>query len=61
MSQQESRTGDARLDALADALTRHFDGQGCETLTGSGEVTLVAPAENWLQIATALRDREDLR
>lgn len=61
MSQQESRTGDARLDALADALTRHFDGQGCETLTRNGEVTLVAPRDGWLEIAATLRDREDLR
>jgi len=61
MSQQDSRTGDARLDALADALTRHFDGQGCETLTGNGEVTLVAPRESLLEIAAALRDHEDLR
>jgi len=60
MSQQESRTGDARLDALAGALTGHFDGQGCETLTGNGEVTLVVPREGWLEIAATLRDHDDL-
>jgi len=60
MSQQESRTGDARLDALADALTRHFGAKGCETLTAAGEVTLVVPREDWLEVAVTLRDHEDL-
>jgi NADH-quinone oxidoreductase subunit C len=61
MSQQESRTGDARLDALVDALIQHFGAKGCETLTANSEVTLVVPRENWLEVAGALRDHEDLR
>jgi NADH-quinone oxidoreductase subunit C len=61
MSQQESRTGDARLDALADALIQHFGAQGCEALCAAGEVTLVVPREDWLEVAGRLRDNEDLR
>jgi len=61
MSQQESRTGDARLDELADALTRHFDGAGCETLAVKGEVTLVVPRAELPAVATKLRDHEDFR
>ena len=61
MSQQDSRTGDARLDSLAGALTGHFGGMGCETLTAVGEVTLVVPREQLLSVATALRDEDDLR
>ncbi len=60
MSQQESRTGDARLDSLADALTQHFAAMGCETLTAVGEITLVTPAERWLEVAGTLRHHEDL-
>jgi NADH-quinone oxidoreductase subunit C len=61
MSQEESRTGDARLDALAHALTGRFVGVGCEILTAKGEVTLVVPREGLLGVATELRDREDFR
>lgn len=61
MSQQESRTGDARLDSLADALIQHFGEKGCETLTADREVTLVAPCDTWLDIAGVLRDHEDFR
>jgi NADH-quinone oxidoreductase subunit C len=61
MSQQESRTGDARLDALADALDRHFGGSEHETLIGHGEVALVVPAEQLLATAVTLRDHDDFR
>jgi NADH-quinone oxidoreductase subunit C len=61
MSQQESRTGNARLGALADALDRHFGESGCEVLSGYGEVTLLAPAEGLLDVARTLRDHEDFR
>jgi NADH-quinone oxidoreductase subunit C len=61
MSQQESRTGDARLDALADALDRHFGGSEHETLIGYGEVALVVPAGQLLDTARTLRDHEDFR
>jgi NADH-quinone oxidoreductase subunit C len=49
------------LDALADALTQHFDGAGCETLTAHVEVTLVVPREALLEVARTLRDHEDFR
>ena len=61
MTQQESSTGDARLDSLADVLAEHFDGAGCRTLTATGEVTLVVPREELLSVAAKLRDQEDLR
>ena len=59
MSLQESRTGDARLDALADALDRHFDGPGYELQIGYAEVALVVPSERLLDTARTLRDHED--
>lgn len=61
MSLQESRTGDARLDALADAIDRQFAGSDYELLIGHGEVVLVVPPEQLLETARTLRDHEDLR
>jgi len=61
MSHQESRTGDARLDTLADRLSGHFGAQDCKVLTSVGEVTLVVPREGLLTVATELRDHEDFR
>jgi len=61
MSQQESKTGDARLDALADALGEHFGGKACEVLTAREDVTLVVPREDLLQVAAELRDHADFR
>jgi len=61
MSHQESRTGDARLDELADRLTGHFGAQDCQVLTAAGEVTLVVPRQALLTVANLLRDHEDFR
>jgi len=61
MSHQESKTGDARLDELADHLTEHFGAQDCEVLTAVGEVALVVPRQELLTTATVLRDHEDFR
>lgn len=61
MPHQESKIGDARLDALARSLTEHFGALGCETLTAGGEVTLVVPRSELLAVAAVLRDHEDLR
>jgi len=61
MSHQQSRTGDARLDGLADGLTEHFGAQDCEALTATGEVTLVVPRQSLVAVATMLRDHEDFR
>lgn len=61
MAQQESRTGDARLDGLAEALTELFAPDGCEVQTAVREVTLIVPKERLLAVATALRDRPELR
>ncbi|WP_089726534.1 NADH-quinone oxidoreductase subunit C [Candidatus Thiosymbion oneisti] len=61
MSYQESKTGDARLDGLADGLTEHFGAQDCGVLTAPGEVTLVVPRQTLIAVATALRDHEAFR
>ncbi len=59
MSYQESSTGDARLDGLADRLTEHFGARDCKVSTAPGEVTLVVPRESLLAIANLLRDHAD--
>lgn len=61
MSHQQSSTGDARLDSLAEGLTEHFGALDCETLTVQGEVTLVVPRQTLLAVAAVLRDHEDFR
>jgi NADH-quinone oxidoreductase subunit C len=61
MSEQESRTGDARLDALAEAIDRHFDGPGYALVCDLGEVTLEVPAAHLLETARILRDQDDFR
>jgi NADH-quinone oxidoreductase subunit C len=61
MSQQDTRTGNARLDTLVDALERHFDGAEFEVLPAYGEVTLVASSPRLLETARTLRDHEDFR
>jgi len=61
MPHQEPRTGDARLDTLADALTEHFGAMDCEVSTAPQEVTLVVPRQELLAIANLLRDHEDFR
>jgi len=61
MSQEVSRTGDARLDALVVALDQRLDGFGCEVLIDRGQVTLVIPVERMLEVAAKLRDHEDFR
>jgi len=59
MSQQESRTGDARLDALADAIDRHFRGSDYQLEFGHGELTLITLAEGWHDVAQILHDHPD--
>jgi NADH-quinone oxidoreductase subunit C len=61
MSQQESRTGDARLDALAEAIDQHFGGPGYALTCDLGEVTLEVPAGQLLETARTLRDHGDFR
>jgi NADH-quinone oxidoreductase subunit C len=61
MSEQQSRTGDARTDALAEAIERHFGVTGSALTTELGEVTLDVPAGRLLETARTLRDHEDFR
>ena len=58
MAIQYSTTGDARLDQLAQALGAEFAGIGCEVKTAPGEVTLVLPRSELIDVATRLRDDE---
>jgi len=46
-----------RLNVLAEDLTSHFAGYGCELQRGLGELTLVLPAGRLLEVARALRDQ----
>jgi NADH-quinone oxidoreductase subunit C len=59
MAYQESRTGDARLDALAAAIDRHFKGTSYQLEFACGELTLITPAEGWHDRARTLRDHPD--
>jgi NADH-quinone oxidoreductase subunit C len=59
MSHQESRTGDARQDALVDAIDRHFAGSDYHLEFSRGEMTLVTQAEVWHDQALILRDHPD--
>lgn len=59
MAHQESRTGDARLDALATAIDRHFKGTEYQLEFANGELTLITPAEGWHDRAQMLRDHPD--
>ena len=57
----DSLTRDTRLAGLEQALGRHLVGQGCETLSAPGEVTLVVPAAQLLPVCRILRDHAELR
>jgi NADH-quinone oxidoreductase subunit C len=59
MAYQESRTGDARLDALAAAIDRNFKGTSYQLEFACGELTLITPAEGWHDRARTLRDHPD--
>jgi NADH-quinone oxidoreductase subunit C len=61
MSHQESKTGDARLDALAKVLEQHFGDEDTEILQAPSEVTLVLPADRLLEAGLTLRDHQDFR
>ncbi|EGV20273.1 NADH-quinone oxidoreductase subunit C [Thiocapsa marina] len=50
-----------RLTALVDALAEALTGQGCETVTALGEVTLIVPSEHLTDVAWILRDHPQLR
>jgi len=56
----DSLTRDSRLAGLEQALSRQLSGQGCETLSAPGEVTLVVPAAHLLPVCRVLRDHADL-
>ncbi len=51
-------TPEQRLDALADNLREQFEAKGCELKIALGEITMVVPREQLLDIATQLRDDE---
>jgi len=58
MANEHPSTGDARLDDLARDLGAVFGEIHCEVQTAHGEVTLVVPASDLIDVATRLRDDE---
>ncbi|MBK1718775.1 NADH-quinone oxidoreductase subunit C [Thiocystis violacea] len=54
-------TRNARVDALAAAIGGHFAEPGYELIDAFDELTLVAPAERLLDVASTLRDHADFR
>jgi len=59
MSHLESRTGDARLDALANAIDRHFKGTHYQLEFDRGDLTLIKDGDGWRDHALVLRDHPD--
>ncbi|MEJ1421562.1 MAG: NADH-quinone oxidoreductase subunit C [Candidatus Sedimenticola sp. (ex Thyasira tokunagai)] len=47
-----------RSDTLAAALEERYQARGCEVTTSLGEVTMVVPREQLIELATELRDDE---
>ena len=56
MSNNVASTPEARLSKLASDLRNAFTDKGCEVIESHGEVTLVAPCDNFYEIASDLRD-----
>jgi NADH-quinone oxidoreductase subunit C len=48
----------ARLEQLAEALASNFSESGCSVEQSCGEITLIVPSEEWVAVATQLRDDE---
>jgi NADH-quinone oxidoreductase subunit C len=61
MNDTSSTTPLERLDRLQENLRERFERQGCEVLRGYGELTMVAPRELLIPIATELRDAAEFR
>jgi NADH-quinone oxidoreductase subunit C len=61
MTETAKTTGDARLDALADALRSRFGDSGCSLEIARAEVTMIVPAAELIAVAEALRDEQALR
>ena len=59
MTDSAQTTPSARLDALAENLAGRFSSLGCEIERGFGEIALTVPSDRLLEVATALRDREE--
>ncbi|NEX20931.1 NADH-quinone oxidoreductase subunit C [Thiorhodococcus mannitoliphagus] len=53
---KHSLTRNARLDALAAAIREKLAAHDCELIDGFGELTLVVPAEQLLDVCWTLRD-----
>jgi NADH-quinone oxidoreductase subunit C len=58
MSDSAQTTPAERLESLASLLVKRFGQKGCEVLRGFGEVTLIVPAKQLLEVAQTLRDDE---
>ncbi|MBK1723071.1 NADH-quinone oxidoreductase subunit C [Thiocystis violacea] len=58
---KHSLTRNARLDALAAAIRERFAEQGCELVDEHGELTLIVPVNQLLDVCWILRDHADFR
>ena len=61
MSYSADATPDERLDELVEKLEESFEELELEIQRDRGELTLVAPREQWLEVATRLRDGKDFQ
>ncbi|MCG8429304.1 MAG: NADH-quinone oxidoreductase subunit C, partial [Chromatiales bacterium] len=58
MSDTLTNQAEERLNSLAEALVETFADKGCEVIQRLSEVTLIAPKEQWLEIAQTLQSDE---
>jgi len=58
MNDSVQTTPEERLQALADNLQEQFEAKGCEINTALGEITMVVPCEQLIEITTQLHDDE---
>lgn len=58
MNDSVQTTPEERLDALVDNLREQFEAKGCEITLALGEITMVVPREQLIEITTQLHDDE---
>ncbi len=56
MSDTSQTTPEQRLETLAVNLQESFGSKGCEILCSPGEVSMLVPCDQLIEVATALRD-----
>lgn len=58
MNNSVQTTPEERLDALADNLREEFEAKGCELKIAMGEITMLVPRDQILDVTKLLRDDE---